>query len=53
VVGAPEVVLRAARALEPRTDRYVYVSSCSVYPYPPQPAVDESVSAIHGDVDGV
>ncbi|MDO9409053.1 NAD-dependent epimerase/dehydratase family protein [Patulibacter sp.] len=53
--GAPGVVLRAARALEPVADRYAYVSSCSVYPYPPSAGVDETAAPVAAvaDAEGV
>jgi nucleoside-diphosphate-sugar epimerase len=50
--GAPADVLRAARALEPTSGRYAYVSSCSVYPWPPVLGVDESTAPVEADADG-
>ncbi len=49
--AAPSVVRDAARALAPATDRWVYVSSRSVYSWPPAPRADESAPVVEGDPD--
>ncbi|OEV04329.1 NAD-dependent epimerase/dehydratase family protein [Streptomyces oceani] len=49
--GAPRVVREAARALSDRADRYAYVSSCSVYPFPARPGNDESDPVVDGSPD--
>jgi nucleoside-diphosphate-sugar epimerase len=49
--GAPAVVRDAARALGPSTDRWVYVSSRSVYAWPPAHGADESHPVVPGDPD--
>ncbi|HZG05992.1 MAG TPA: NAD-dependent epimerase/dehydratase family protein [Streptomyces sp.] len=54
--GAPSAVRSAAELLAPRTERYVYVSSRSVYAYPPPAGLDEDgplvdASPDDGDVD--
>jgi nucleoside-diphosphate-sugar epimerase len=48
---APYVVRDAARALGPSTGRWVYVSSRSVYAWPPPRYGDESVPVVDGDPD--
>ncbi|NYI07194.1 NAD-dependent epimerase/dehydratase family protein [Allostreptomyces psammosilenae] len=48
---APTAVRDAARALEPHADRYVYVSSCSVYEFPPPTPTDESAPVVAGSPD--
>jgi nucleoside-diphosphate-sugar epimerase len=50
--GAPGVVGRSARALAGRVGRYAYVSSRSVYAYPPSPGSDETAPVVApGDGD--
>jgi 2'-hydroxyisoflavone reductase len=49
--GAPSVVRDAAGLLATRTDRYGYVSSRSVYTWPPVPGGDESKPLVEGDAD--
>jgi len=49
--GRPDVVRDAARALAGSVDRYVYVSSRSVYAWPPLPGADESAPLVDGDPD--
>jgi 2'-hydroxyisoflavone reductase len=49
--GAPSVVRDAARALAGRADRWVYVSSRSVYAWPPATGADESAPLVDGDPD--
>src|SRR3954467_11148666 len=49
--GAPSVVRDAAGLLAARTDRYGYVSSRSVYVWPPAPSGDESKPVVDGDPD--
>jgi 2'-hydroxyisoflavone reductase len=49
--GAPHVVRDAARALGPSSDRWVYVSSRSVYAWPPSHGADESAPVVDGDPD--
>jgi len=48
---APRVVRDAARALGSSTGRWVYVSSRSVYAWPPPPFGDESAPLWDGDPD--
>lgn len=49
--GAPSVVRDAAGLLATRTERYGYVSSRSVYTWPPEPGGDESKPVVDGDPD--
>jgi nucleoside-diphosphate-sugar epimerase len=49
--GAPSVVRDAAGLLAHRSDRYGYVSSRSVYTWPPEPGGDESKPVVEGDPD--
>ncbi|GGZ10302.1 SDR family oxidoreductase [Streptomyces poonensis] len=46
--AAPRAVRDAARLLAGRAGRYVYVSSCSVYAWPPPAGYDESVPLVEG-----
>ena len=48
---APYVVRDAARALASSTDRWVNVSSRSVYAWPPPRGADESAPVVDGDPD--
>jgi 2'-hydroxyisoflavone reductase len=47
--GAPVVVSLAAGLLDGRAASYVYVSSESVYQWPPVPGADESAPVVDGD----
>ena len=47
--GAPRVVLDAARFLADRAGHYGYVSSRSVYQWPPSVGLDESGPVVSGD----
>jgi nucleoside-diphosphate-sugar epimerase len=49
--GAPSVVRDAAGLLADRTDRYGYISSRSVYTWPPPPSADESAPVVDGNPD--
>ncbi|MEU0398054.1 NAD-dependent epimerase/dehydratase family protein [Streptomyces sp. NPDC006208] len=49
--AAPAVVRDAARLLAGRAGRHVYVSSCSVYTWPPSPGYDESAPVVDGSPD--
>jgi len=49
--GAPRAVRDSARALAGRTERYVYVSSGSVYRPPPPPGGDESAPTVDASPD--
>ncbi|MFC6237776.1 reductase [Longivirga aurantiaca] len=49
--GAPSVVRDSARALGDQVGRWVYVSSRSVYAWPPPPNGDESAPVVDGDPD--
>jgi nucleoside-diphosphate-sugar epimerase len=49
--GAPCVVRDAAGLLADGTDRYAYVSSRSVYTWPPEPGGDESKPLVDSDPD--
>src|SRR4051812_10292886 len=49
--GAPSVVRDAAGLLADRTDRYGYVSSRSVYTWPPEPGGDESKPVVDAEPD--
>jgi 2'-hydroxyisoflavone reductase len=49
--GAPRVVRDAARLLSERADRFVYVSSCSVYAWPPPAGYDETAPVCDGAPD--
>ncbi len=46
---APWVVRESATALEAKADAYVYISSRSVYVWPPEPGSDESAPVVDGD----
>ncbi|MFJ8075788.1 NAD-dependent epimerase/dehydratase family protein [Streptomyces sp. NPDC096176] len=46
--GAPSAVRDTAQLLEQRVGRYVYVSSCSVYVWPPAAGYDESAPVVEG-----
>lgn len=46
--GAPSAVERSAKALAGRAGRYAYVSSRSVYAYPPPAGADESAPVVAG-----
>lgn len=46
--AAPRVVRDSARLLADRARRYVYVSSCSVYAWPPAAGYDEDSPAVEG-----
>ncbi|MFI2435659.1 NAD-dependent epimerase/dehydratase family protein [Streptomyces sp. NPDC018693] len=45
---APRAVHEAARLLRGRAERYVYVSSCSVYDWAPPAGYDESAPVVEG-----
>lgn len=47
--GAPVAVRDAARLLAGRAGHYTYVSSRSVYRWPPPPGLDESAAVVDGD----
>ncbi|MFF8605032.1 NAD-dependent epimerase/dehydratase family protein [Streptomyces sp. NPDC015346] len=47
--AAPSAVRDAARLLADRVKRYVYVSSRSVYAWPPAPGLDENGPLVEGD----
>lgn len=47
--GAPAVVRASARLLATRARHYCYVSSRSVYVWPPRPGLDESGPVVDGD----
>ncbi|MFP1624001.1 NAD-dependent epimerase/dehydratase family protein [Streptomyces sp. 5K101] len=49
--AAPSAVRDAARLLAGRVGRYVYVSSCSVYAWPPPAGYDESAPLVDGSPD--
>ncbi|MBK5306329.1 MAG: NAD-dependent epimerase/dehydratase family protein [Frankiaceae bacterium] len=49
--GAPSVVRDAAGLLADRTERYGYVSSRSVYTWPPDPGGDETKPVVDGNPD--
>ncbi|MFE0102139.1 NAD-dependent epimerase/dehydratase family protein [Streptomyces sp. NPDC059009] len=49
--GAPRAVRDTARLLAGRADRYVYVSSASVYPHPLPAGSDERHPVVDGDPD--
>jgi nucleoside-diphosphate-sugar epimerase len=49
--GAPSVVRDAAGLLAGRTERCAYVSSRSVYTWPPEPGGDESKPVVDADPD--
>ena len=49
--GAPVAVRDAARVLSGRAGHYTYVSSRSVYTWPPASGVDESAPVVEGDPD--
>jgi nucleoside-diphosphate-sugar epimerase len=49
--GAPSVVRDAAGLLASRTDRYGYVSTRSVYVWPPQAGADESALLVEASPD--
>jgi 2'-hydroxyisoflavone reductase len=44
--GAPAATAAIAAVLAPRVERYVYVSSCSVYAPPPRPGADETAPLV-------
>ncbi|MET9408927.1 NAD-dependent epimerase/dehydratase family protein [Streptomyces sp. NPDC002935] len=46
--AAPRVVRDAARLLAGRVSRHVYVSSCSVYAWPPKAGYDEDTPLVDG-----
>ena len=48
---APVAVRDSARLLSGRARYYAYVSSCSVYEWPPPPGMDESAPVVGGDPD--
>ncbi|MCN9239896.1 NAD-dependent epimerase/dehydratase family protein [Streptomyces sp. RY43-2] len=47
----PRAVRDAARLLAGRVGRYVYVSTCSVYEWAPEPGYDESARLVEGAAD--
>ena len=47
----PRVVRDAAKALAGSVERYAYVSSRSVYRWPPAPEADETAPVVEGDPD--
>jgi nucleoside-diphosphate-sugar epimerase len=47
--GAPSATRAIAALLAPRTARYAYISSCSVYDPPPVPGADETAPLIEDD----
>jgi nucleoside-diphosphate-sugar epimerase len=49
--GAPSVVRDAAGLLAERTERFGYVSTRSVYVWPPAPGADESAPLVDADPD--
>ncbi|MFD3440902.1 NAD-dependent epimerase/dehydratase family protein [Streptomyces sp. NPDC058685] len=49
--AAPSVVRDSARLLAGRVDRYVYVSSCSVYAAPHTAGYDETAPVVDGSAD--
>jgi nucleoside-diphosphate-sugar epimerase len=49
--SAPRAVGEAARLLAGRADRYVYVSSISVYGYPRPSGIDEDAPVVNADPD--
>ncbi|WP_327356592.1 NAD-dependent epimerase/dehydratase family protein [Streptomyces sp. NBC_01304] len=49
--AAPTAIRDAARLLAGRVGRYVYVSSNSVYAWPPSPGYDESAPVTEGSAD--
>jgi nucleoside-diphosphate-sugar epimerase len=49
--GAPSVVRDAAGLLADRTDRHGYVSTRSVYVWPPAPGADETAPLVDADPD--
>ncbi|MFY1650121.1 NAD-dependent epimerase/dehydratase family protein [Solwaraspora sp. WMMB762] len=49
--GAPSVVRDAARLLRDRVGHYTYVSSRSVYAYPPPAGLDETGPVVDGSAD--
>ncbi|WP_307715847.1 NAD-dependent epimerase/dehydratase family protein [Streptomyces sp. V4I23] len=49
--AAPSAVRDAARLLAGRVGRFVYVSSCSVYAWPPAAGYDESALLVDGSPD--
>ncbi|MFE1173476.1 NAD-dependent epimerase/dehydratase family protein [Streptomyces sp. NPDC058773] len=49
--GAPAAVRDTARLLAGRVGRYAYVSSCSVYAYPPTAPYDEQAALVTGSPD--
>ncbi|WP_327323173.1 SDR family oxidoreductase [Streptomyces sp. NBC_01210] len=51
--ATPSVVRDAARLLAGRIGRYVYVSSCSVYAWPPSAGNDENCPVVEASPDAV
>lgn len=51
--GAPSAVRDTARLLVGRAGRYVYISSCSVYVWPPAAGYDESTATVPSSPDAV
>lgn len=49
--GAPRAARDTASVLAERTERYVYISSGSVYAPPPPRGADESAPVVHGSPD--
>jgi 2'-hydroxyisoflavone reductase len=49
--GAPQATRDVATLLAPRTPRYAYISSCSVYDPPPVPGADETAPLIEDDAE--
>ncbi|QKW06116.1 NAD-dependent epimerase/dehydratase family protein [Streptomyces sp. NA04227] len=49
--SAPTAVRDAARVLKDRVNRYVYVSSCSVYDWPPLADYNEDTPLVDGSAD--
>ncbi|WP_107459237.1 SDR family oxidoreductase [Streptomyces colonosanans] len=49
--GAPRAVRDTARLLAGRAARYVYVSTCSVYAWAPDPGYDEDAPLVEGSAD--
>ncbi|MEU0083620.1 NAD-dependent epimerase/dehydratase family protein [Streptomyces sp. NPDC006274] len=49
--GAPSAVRDTAALLAGRAERYVYVSSCSVYVWPPAAGYDESTATVASSPD--
>jgi nucleoside-diphosphate-sugar epimerase len=49
--GAPQATSALATLLAPRTARYAYISSCSVYAPPPVAGADEAAPVVDGSGD--